>query len=92
MSDGVAFDGMLRLTTVRWQSDSAAVCGAILINQDGTVARAHINYSLKLPSAVQAVEPRPGQIWRVVGTQKERRYTRSHFEILELQVLARRAA
>lgn len=91
MTRSRAFKGVLRLTSVRWQSESAATCGAALISPDGRFASSHVKYSVKLPHAVQAVEPRAGQIWRVVGSCHDRQYARGHFEISEVQVVARSA-
>jgi exodeoxyribonuclease V alpha subunit len=88
---GPVFQGCLRLTTIRWRSESSAICGAVLINADGSVASGHTNYSVKIPTTAQAAEPRPGQHWRVLGTQSSKQYERGHFLITEIQVLARTA-
>lgn len=77
------FQGLLRLTTVRFRSEKAVICGAVLLDDDGEVYPSPRAYSVKFSDSVQSADPRPGQTWLVTGIQSIKTYTRGHHEITE---------
>lgn len=85
------FQGLLRLTTVRFRSEKAVICGAVLLDDDGEVYPSPRAYSVKFSDSVQSADPRPGQTWLVTGIQSIKTYTRGHHEITEIQVTAKSA-
>lgn len=85
------FQGLLRLTTVRFRSEKAVICGAVLLDHDGAVHPSPRVYSVKFSDSVQSADPRPGQTWLVTGVQSVKTYTCGHHEVTEIQVAAKSA-
>jgi len=85
------FRGLLRLTRVRFVSDKVAIAGAVQVDDAGQSVPSHESYSVKFPISTQAVEPRVGQTWFVQGMPSTKCYTRGHYQVVEIQVAARRA-
>ncbi len=85
------FDGLLRLTTVRYRSDSVAICGAVRLDVDGEVYPSHEHYSVRFPRLAQSADPREGQTWHVGGVVTTKCFDRGQCQITEIQIIARTA-